>query len=85
MSICIECGREVRKPTKSGLDFSRGMDMSMIDPQRFFCTMRCAARFGAKAASKARSRAGTYGQAAEPSATNVPEQELHSGRNLREP
>jgi hypothetical protein len=41
---CRNCSKEVRPLAKNGSD-PRGLDMSVIDRRRLFCTMRCAARW----------------------------------------
>lgn len=48
---CKQCGKLVGPLfTKDGKRPRRGFDMTHIDPQGLFCTMRCAAKFGVTSA-----------------------------------
>lgn len=65
MRTCRQCGREIAT-FKSDAKFSDGKvwartgtrlgDIANIDPNRYFCTLRCAARFGVQAVAKATAR-----------------------------
>lgn len=51
MSDCRQCGRRVPGAREPHRVDARGLDMGVIDQDRLFCTMRCAARYGVQAAS----------------------------------
>ena len=64
---CLMCGNTVRVYAKdyrfddgSIIDrvgkFDRGIAINEIDPHGYFCTLRCAARYGVYAASKGRAK-----------------------------
>jgi hypothetical protein len=60
--FCLQCGKKIgalfERPTT---DFPRGNiptrsgDLSAMDPEGYFCRLRCAARYGVKAAIANRS------------------------------
>lgn len=51
LTHCLQCGRKLPELTQKDSPVStRGLAMKIIDPDVLFCTMRCAAKYGVKAA-----------------------------------
>lgn len=50
---CLQCGNRIpeRKDSNApGFVIQGSMSLYFMDPRGFFCTLRCAARYGVKAA-----------------------------------
>lgn len=53
MNKCLECGKKLPKENFQDEEKripTRSFDLSRIDPDMFFCTLRCAAKYGVRKA-----------------------------------
>lgn len=48
-STCKECGKRFFRFTPDGKRALGSLTMITIDPKAYFCTLRCAAKYGVKA------------------------------------